>query len=78
MTFVQEMLNEGVNPREILRRLLPNTELPPDVPNSIMLHVIALLLSEPPKREKLPQYNTIDDVVELLGAPLAGNDLVGH
>uniref|UniRef100_A0A914WIK0 NAD-dependent protein deacetylase sir-2.1 n=2 Tax=Plectus sambesii TaxID=2011161 RepID=A0A914WIK0_9BILA len=66
VTFVQEMLDEGVNPREILRQLLPNTELPPDLPNSIMLHVIAQLLSEPPKREKLPQYNTLDDVVDLL------------
>ncbi|XP_062376068.1 NAD-dependent protein deacetylase sirtuin-1 isoform X2 [Sardina pilchardus] len=53
------------DPRTILRDLLPDTVLPPDLDDMTLWQII-INISEPPKRKKRKDINTLDDVVRLL------------
>lgn len=53
------------DPRTILRDLLPETALPPDLDDMTLWQII-INISEPPKRRKRKDINTLEDVLRLL------------
>lgn len=55
----------GTDPRAILKDLLPETVLPPDLDDMTLWQII-INISEPPKRKKRKDINTLEDVVRLL------------
>nr|XP_020457563.1 NAD-dependent protein deacetylase sirtuin-1 [Monopterus albus] len=63
-SFIQQHIRE-TDPRTILRDLLPETVLPPDL-DEMTLWQIIINISEPPKRKKRKDINTLEDVVRLL------------
>ena len=67
ITWLQRQMMSGRNPREILVHLIPNIDgIPDDVDDMTLWKLIAQILTEPPKRKKLPDINTMDDVVRLI------------
>ncbi|XP_065495031.1 NAD-dependent protein deacetylase sirtuin-1 [Caloenas nicobarica] len=65
-TFVQQHLMLGTDPRTILKDLLPETIPPPELDDMTLWQIVINILSEPPKRKKRKDVNTIDDAVKLL------------
>ncbi len=66
MVWVQRQMASGVDPRRILSRFLPSgTVIPPDI-DGLTLWRIIIEIAEPPRRDKLPDVNTMDDVIRLL------------
>ncbi|XP_029031467.1 NAD-dependent protein deacetylase sirtuin-1 isoform X2 [Betta splendens] len=63
-SFFQHHIRE-TDPRTILRDLLPETVLPPDLDDMTLWQII-INISEPPKRKKRKDINTLEDVVRLL------------
>ncbi|KAG1676272.1 NAD-dependent protein deacetylase sirtuin-1 [Nymphon striatum] len=63
---VQRQIFSGVNPRSIITDLLPEVVLPEHVDEILLWRLIIDIVSEPPIRTKLPNVNTIGDVVNLL------------
>lgn len=63
--FIQQHIMRGTNPRAILKDLLPETILPPDLDDMTLWQII-INISEPPKRKKRKDINTLEDVVRLL------------
>ena len=55
-----------LNPRAVLEHLLPGVSFPSHITEQDMLRMIMEMLSEPPRRQKLPYFNTLDDVLSLL------------
>ncbi|KAG5266482.1 hypothetical protein AALO_G00232590 [Alosa alosa] len=64
-SFIQQHIMMETDPRTILRDLLPDTVLPPDLDDMTLWQII-INISEPPKRKKRKDINTLDDVVRLL------------
>lgn len=65
-TFVQRHLMMGTDPRTILRDLLPESVAPPDLDDMTLWQIVINILSDPPKRKKRKDINTIEDAVRLL------------
>ncbi|XP_040831777.1 NAD-dependent protein deacetylase sirtuin-1 isoform X2 [Ochotona curzoniae] len=65
-TFVQQHLMIGTDPRTILKDLLPETIPPPELDDMTLWQIVVNILSEPPKRKKRKDINTIEDAVKLL------------
>ncbi|KAK7149074.1 hypothetical protein R3I93_013165 [Phoxinus phoxinus] len=63
--FIQQHIMRGTDPRAILKDLLPETDLPPDLDDMTLWQII-INISEPPKRKKHKDINTLEDVVRLL------------
>ncbi|XP_075331593.1 NAD-dependent protein deacetylase sirtuin-1 [Odontesthes bonariensis] len=63
-SVIQQQIRE-TDPRAILRDLLPETTLPPDLDDMTLWQII-INISEPPKRKKRKNINTLEDVVRLL------------
>ncbi|XP_061692215.1 NAD-dependent protein deacetylase sirtuin-1 [Syngnathoides biaculeatus] len=63
-SVIQQHIRE-TDPRTILRELLPETVLPPDLDDMTLWQII-INISEPPKRKKRKDINTLEDVVRLL------------
>lgn len=63
-SFIQQHIRD-TDPRTILRDLLPETVLPPDLDDMTLWQII-INISEPPKRKKRKDINTLEDVVRLL------------
>ncbi|KAK3573600.1 hypothetical protein QTP86_030013 [Hemibagrus guttatus] len=63
--FIQQHIMRETDPRTILNELLPETVIPPDL-DDMTLWQIVLNISEPPKRKKRKDINTIEDVTRLL------------
>lgn len=59
------MMDESISPRAVLAHLAPSMSIPPDA-DDVMLWNMILSLIEPPKRDKLLQYNTIGDAIDLI------------
>ncbi|XP_041645669.1 NAD-dependent protein deacetylase sirtuin-1 [Cheilinus undulatus] len=62
--FIQQHIRDS-DPRTILRDLLPETVLPPDLDDMTLWQII-INISDPPKRKKRKDINTLEDVVRLL------------
>lgn len=65
-SFVQQHLMIGTDPRTILKDLLPETIPPPELDDMTLWQIVINILSEPPKRKKRKDINTIEDAVKLL------------
>ncbi|XP_039402888.1 NAD-dependent protein deacetylase sirtuin-1 [Mauremys reevesii] len=65
-TFVQQHLMIGTDPRTILKDLLPETIPPPELDDMTLWQIVINILSEPPKRKKRKDINTIEDAVKFL------------
>ncbi|TTI76909.1 NAD-dependent protein deacetylase sirtuin-1 [Bagarius yarrelli] len=63
--FIQQQIMRQTDPRTILNELLPDTTIPPDLDDMTLWQII-INISEPPKRKKRKDINTIDDVTRLL------------
>ena len=67
MVWVHRQMEAGMNPREILNRLLPRrTVIPDDIDDFMLWRAVIEIVTEPPRRKKLPDVNTMDDVIRLL------------
>ena len=67
MNWVQEQMRQGKCPRKILEELVPSgTTIPEDLDSLMLWKIIVNIVSEPPKRKKLKNVNTLDDVMRLL------------
>lgn len=66
ISWVQQQISFGTSPRDILNELLPNASISPNVDNLALWRLIVSMLSEPPKRKKLTNVNSLDDVVGLI------------
>lgn len=67
ISWVQRQMVMGQDPRVILQELIPpDTDIPEDYDQLKLWKIIINLLSEPPPREKLPNINTLEDVVQLM------------
>uniref|UniRef100_A0A3P9AIT1 protein acetyllysine N-acetyltransferase n=1 Tax=Esox lucius TaxID=8010 RepID=A0A3P9AIT1_ESOLU len=64
-SFIQQHIMRETDPRTILKDLLPGTVLPPDLDDMTLWQII-INISEPPKRKKRKDVNTLEDVVRLL------------
>ncbi|CAI9621101.1 unnamed protein product [Staurois parvus] len=56
----------GTDPRTILKDLLPDSVAPPDLDDMTLWQIVINILSDPPKRKKRKDINTIEDAVKLL------------
>ncbi|XP_073404235.1 NAD-dependent protein deacetylase sirtuin-1 [Dendrobates tinctorius] len=65
-TFVQHHLMMGTDPRTILRDLLPESVAPPDLDDMTLWQIVINILSDPPKRKKRKDINTMEDTLKLL------------
>lgn len=63
--FIQQHIMRGTDPRAILKDLLPETTLPPDLDDMTLWQII-INISEPPKRKKRKDINSLEEVVRLL------------
>ncbi|KAJ8248213.1 hypothetical protein GJAV_G00239630 [Gymnothorax javanicus] len=64
-SFIQQHIMRETDPRTILKDLLPETVLPPNLDDMTLWQII-INISEPPKRKKRKDVNTLEDVVRLL------------
>ncbi|CAI2351075.1 unnamed protein product [Caenorhabditis sp. 36 PRJEB53466] len=63
----QNMLDSGSSPIQIIQSLYPDFNITniSHLPERTHLAILGELLDRPPKRDKLPSYNTLGDAVEL-------------
>ncbi|XP_076360653.1 NAD-dependent protein deacetylase sirtuin-1-like [Tachypleus tridentatus] len=67
VTWVQQQIIQGIDPRTILEELFPQTSFISSHLDPLTLwKIIVSVLNEPPRRTKLPHINTLDDVVNLI------------
>ncbi|CAL4150049.1 unnamed protein product, partial [Meganyctiphanes norvegica] len=67
MSWVQQQMMRGVNPRQVLHQVLGGSaQIPTGISDMTLWRLIVNMLSEPPRREKLRHINTIEDVVRLI------------
>lgn len=59
------MMEGGISPKVLLNHLAPSFHIPTGA-DDMMLWRLLVSMIEPPKRRELPQYNTIEDAVELI------------
>lgn len=65
--WVQKQIEGGVNPMSVLVNILPpNVALPEGLSDLTLWRIVIEILSDVPKRTKLPHINTLHDVVSLL------------
>lgn len=65
--WVQKQIASGVNPMSVLVNILPpNVALPEGLSDLTLWRIVIEILSDMPKRCKLPHINTLHDVVSLL------------
>ena len=67
MAWVYRQMSRGSDPRAILRALVPqDAEIPGELDNLTLWKIIISLISEPPRRKRLPDVSRLDDVLRLL------------
>ena len=67
MVWIHKQIMRGVNPRPILKDIIPDDTLIPDNLDDFTIWKIVInILSEPPPRKKLGHINTLQDVLHLL------------
>nr|XP_036214631.1 NAD-dependent histone deacetylase sirtuin-1 [Bactrocera oleae] len=68
INWVQKQIHAGANPRDLLSQMLPSNVHPiaPGVNDMMLWRILASMLSEPPRRQKLRYINTFEDVIQLI------------
>lgn len=62
---LKALIDEGYSPKVLLKHVAPNLRVPEDATDAEVWRILVSAI-QPPKREKLDQYNTIEDAVELI------------
>merc|ERR1711971_1105779 len=67
-SWVQRQMMSGTDPRELLKEILGDvdTVIPDHLDQLTLWKIILNMVSEPPRRKKLANVNTLQDVVELI------------
>ena len=66
-SWVSKMMSSGEDPRPIVNSLIAgDAVIPDDLDDLTLWKIIINILSEPDKRKKLPDINTLDQVVNLI------------
>jgi len=65
MFLVQQLIRKGISPRGVLSILYPMYSIPTNIPDIWILQLLQELC-EIRSRDKLPQWNTFEDAVELI------------
>lgn len=65
MLFIQRLFAQGMTSKEVLSIILPKETFPGEMSDQFALQIVLELCKENLTREKLPQYNTFMDSVEL-------------
>lgn len=66
MAWVHRQMMLGQNPRDILRDLISKDADIDDLDDYAIWEIIIRLLSEPPKRDRLEEYHTLDHAINLI------------
>ena len=66
MSWVYRQMSVGMNPREVLRQIIPHEALIPDLDDLTLWKLIINIMCEPPPRSKLGHINTMADVLQLM------------
>ncbi|CAH1794245.1 unnamed protein product [Owenia fusiformis] len=69
MAWVERQMMKGEDPRGVLESILPDgqsSQIPSDIDDITLWKIIINIVSEPPMRPKLKDYNTFDDAVNLI------------
>jgi len=67
MSWVQQQMMSGTNPRSILTELVPDeAQIPPHLDDVTLWKIIVNIVSEPPTRQRLRHVNSTLDAVRLL------------
>ena len=67
VVWVHEQIENGINPMSVLINILPpNVALPEGLSDLTLWRIVIEILSDMPKRTKLPHINTLHDVISLL------------
>ena len=66
MSWVYRQMSVGMNPREVLRQIIPHEALIPDLDDLTLWKLIINIMCEPPPRSKLSHINTMADVLQLM------------
>merc|ERR1711963_161549 len=65
--WVQNQMMRGTDPRDLLKDMISADSVIPDHLDQLTLWKIVLnMVAEPPRRKKLPNVNTLEDVVRLI------------
>lgn len=65
MFIVQQLIRKGISPRGVLSILYPMYSVPTNIPDMWILQLLQELC-ESRTRDKLPEWNTFGDAVELI------------
>merc|ERR1712223_289939 len=67
-SWVQRQMMSGTDPRELLKEILGDVDavIPDHLDQITLWKIILNMVSEPPRRKKLANVNTLQDVVELI------------
>merc|ERR1712223_530114 len=67
-SWVQRQMMSGTDPRELLKEILGDVDavIPDHLDQITLWKIILNMVSEPPRRKKLTNVNTLQDVVELI------------
>ncbi|CAI4231978.1 unnamed protein product [Auanema sp. JU1783] len=66
VVVVENMLQKGVSLQNILRTVCPGLQEPVEGwSDDTVANILSDILDQPPRRTKLPQYNTMNDAIEL-------------
>ena len=67
MAWVYRQMSLGSDPRAVLSALVPQeTDIPDELDNLTLWKIIISLLSEPPRRKRLPDVTLMEHVLRLL------------
>jgi len=67
MSWVQQQMLQGTNPRSILTELVPDeAQIPQHLDDVTLWKIIVNIVSEPPTRQRLRHVNSLLDAVRLL------------
>ncbi|XP_052789068.1 NAD-dependent protein deacetylase sirtuin-1-like [Mya arenaria] len=66
ISWVYRCMSDGMDPRVLLRQLMPDGSSVPDFDDMFLWKLVVSMVTEPPPRKKLEDYNTLEDAVKLL------------
>ena len=66
MSWVYRQMSQGMDPRALLRKIIPHETHIPDLDDLTLWKLVINIVCEPPPRTKLDHVNTLADVLHLM------------
>ena len=66
LLWVQTQISRSVNPKIIVKELVPNIILPDNVPELSLWRLIFEIIAEPTPRQRLPHVSSLENVIHLI------------